>query len=473
MRRAERLALLALLALGLLALSCHQAGKRSGLPPDRDTFVLQVFYTNDEHGWLEGQEPRRGAAALHAQVRIRAWANDEELWLSGGDNWTGPAISTWFEGRPVVEVMNAMGYRASAVGNHEFDFGLEALAERTAEADFRFLAANLRRRSTGEVPEDLGIRSHVVVQLGPGIGGRTLPAGIIGLITTDTPFVTNPATVAELEFLPYEPALREAAAQARAEGATALIVLAHVCVGELRELALAVEDLGVAFFGGGHCNESHAERVGGAVLLSTGGGFSELGSARLSLDPSSGRLLEASQSLWPNEASEPWSGPDQPQEIIARWHARTEEQLGTVIGRLDHELPRRSPELEQLIVTAWLEALPTAEVALMNRGGVRASLPAGDVTLADVVAVLPFQNSIVLSEVPGETLRRAIAAHHPIVGGIDPEALDPQRRYRVLSNSFCYAGGDGWTFLAESDPSGYDTSIHFRQPVIDYLTTHR
>ena len=57
------------------------------------------------------------------------------LVLSGGDMWTGPAISTWFQGQSMVEVMNAMDYDAAAVGNHEFDFGLEALRKRVSEME--------------------------------------------------------------------------------------------------------------------------------------------------------------------------------------------------------------------------------------------------------------------------------------------------------------------------------------------------
>jgi len=463
------------LLLGFVSLlplvACTQAARSD--PPDlqQRPLVLQIFYTNDEHGWIEGQTSGHGASALWGQVRASDWANDGELWLSGGDNWTGPAISTWFEGRSTVEVMRRMNYRASAVGNHEFDFGLEALRERVTEADFPYLAANMRRPATGRVPQDLGIRSHVVLDV------RGFPIGVIGLITTTTPRVTNPANVAEFEFLAYEPALREAAAAARAEGAKALLVLAHVCVGELRELAEDVEDLGVAFFGGGHCNESHGERVGGAVLLSTAGGFSELGSVRLQLDRRSGRLIDASWSHQPNDG-EPQLTELTP--IIERWRERTDEQLGTVLATLEEPMERRSVRLEQLIVNSWLESIPSGEVALLNRGGVRAGLPAGAVTIADVVTVLPFPNTIVEAEVPGAVLAAAIAGHHPIVGGLTRgesgwvigstgEPLEPDRRYRVLANSFCFAGGDGWTFLADSDPDAYDTSIHSRQPLIDAL----
>ena len=472
MRRADTSAarLLCLLISVLSLAACTQSVKRHPRSDSRPPVVVQLFYTNDEHGWLEGLTPGHGAEALYSQVRSLAWASHGELWLSGGDNWTGPAISTWFEGRSTVEVMSAMGYRASAVGNHEFDFGLDALRERISEAHFPYLAANMRRRSDGLLPRDLGVRSHVLVE----VGGLSI--AVIGLTTTDTPRVTDPKNVADFEFQPYEPALREAAAAARAEGAKALVVLAHVCVDELRRLAESVEDVGVAFFGGGHCNESHGERVGGAVLLSTAGGFSELGTARLSFEPRTGRLLEATWGHWENEGK---GWPDIA-AIVARWRERTDEQLGRVLVTLEEPMAQRSASLEQLIVDCWLESIPSGEVALMNRGGVRAGLPAGEVTIADVVALLPFQNVIVEAEILGAVLEEAIRAHHPIVGGLTQtdagwrltatgEALDPERRYRVLANSFCHAGGDGWTFLADSDPEAYDTGIHFRQPLIDHF----
>jgi 2',3'-cyclic-nucleotide 2'-phosphodiesterase (5'-nucleotidase family) len=90
---------------------------------------LTILYTNDEHGWMEGMEPGQSAAHLYEmwQEEEGYYEDGPFLILSGGDNWTGPAISTWTEGESMVAVMNAMHYDASAVGNHEFDFGLEVI----------------------------------------------------------------------------------------------------------------------------------------------------------------------------------------------------------------------------------------------------------------------------------------------------------------------------------------------------------
>ena len=104
-------------------------------PAQRDPVrKITIFYTSDEEGYLEPTRDRvkayGGSAHVMAALRQRGYRpeGDQSLLLSGGDMWTGPAISTWFQGASTVQVMNAMGYDAAAIGNHEFDFGQEHTA---------------------------------------------------------------------------------------------------------------------------------------------------------------------------------------------------------------------------------------------------------------------------------------------------------------------------------------------------------
>ncbi len=102
-----------------------------------------ILYTNDEHGWIEGSEGYGTAAELMGIWRETEGYSEEKsnyLILSGGDMWTGPAISTWFQGKSTVEAMNAMHYSAAAIGNHEFDFKIEGLKQRMEESNFPFLS---------------------------------------------------------------------------------------------------------------------------------------------------------------------------------------------------------------------------------------------------------------------------------------------------------------------------------------------
>ena len=105
----------------VFVLSCKKNVSTQDDPSDY-THKITILYTNDEHGWIEETDASNGAAKLMGK-----WTNQDEydgdesyLILSGGDMWTGPAISTWFEGESTVEVMNAMGYDAAAIGNHEY-----------------------------------------------------------------------------------------------------------------------------------------------------------------------------------------------------------------------------------------------------------------------------------------------------------------------------------------------------------------
>jgi len=442
--------------------------------PSDEPLILTVVYTNDEHGWMVGQEPGPGAANLAGLWSEAGYADDGALIiLSGGDNWTGPAISTWFDGQSMVEVMNAMGYDAAAIGNHEFDFGLDGLQERLSEADFQYLSANIRYKGGSATPIDLGIQAYRVIDV------EDLRIGLIGLTLTSTPNVTNPVNVADFDFIDYEMALREIVPKVDAEGVDLILVPAHICTSELIPLARAVADLGIALLGGGHCNERYAEEIGEIVVISGGDGFSSYAYATFELDATTKDLLHVDYGVVENQ-----DGPENQAvaEIVARWQVKTDRELNVVIGYLDADVPKRSNVMAALITESWLYAYPTADVALTNWGGMRDNIPAGEITMAAIVSMMPFNNVLVDLKMTGAQLQRVLLSGRgdPPVGGIHLQngqwifndsglPIESDVFYSVLVNDFMYAGGDDLTMLAEFDPNAYDTSINWRQPVIDWI----
>ena len=112
--------------------------------------AVRVIFTADEHGWLLGQwkkaEKRRfgGAELLIRELEAIGYDPTRDLLLSGGDSWTGPALSTLLHGEPVIDLFNHLNYDAAALGNHEFDFGLEVLERNRERASYPMLAANVR-----------------------------------------------------------------------------------------------------------------------------------------------------------------------------------------------------------------------------------------------------------------------------------------------------------------------------------------
>jgi 5'-nucleotidase/UDP-sugar diphosphatase len=429
---------------------------------------LTILYTNDEHGWMEATDDSGGAAGLMGLWRER-WGYTEDgpfLILSGGDMWTGPAISTWFDGQSMAEVMDLMGYDAAAVGNHEFDFGLDGLRERAARSEFPFLSANIRDKATGAVAD---IALPYVIREVNGI-----KIGLIGLTTTSTPRTTNPEHVAGFDFIPYQQALEEVVPQARADGAQLLVVVGHICAAEMRALAPAAAELGIAVLGGGHCHELVAATVGGVAIVEGGDNMRGYAKVDLTFDIASGTVVNVKPSTHLNTGGAP---DPEVAALVAGWRARVDDELLQAIGYVKSEIAHRSDALFNMVTDAWLAAYPSADVAMTNRGGFRQAIPAGEITLATVVGVLPFDNVLIDVELTGDQLIENIECCAPVVGGMttvggcrlsDGTPVAPDGIYHVLVNDFMYAGGDNFR-LQEYDPDAYNTAIDWRQPVIDWI----
>ncbi|MBC8448177.1 MAG: 5'-nucleotidase C-terminal domain-containing protein [Chloroflexi bacterium] len=452
---------------------------------------MTILHTNDEHGWLETYQAygspltEGGAANLMGRLTQNegyAPEGDGFLLLSGGDMWTGPSISTWFEGKPMVEVMNAMGYDAAAIGNHEFDFGRDALNERLAEADFPFLAANIYYKDTTNLADFA--TPYVIKQV------NGVDVGIIGLSTTSTPWTTHPKNITDLDFGDYEEALRREVPKMRAEGADLIIVNGHVCTGELATLAEAVGDLDIALMQGGHCHENFVGQANGTLIISAYWAMRAYGKTWLVLDPLTYDVMDFTQEVIPNEYVTDEGNPVLPdaqvEGIVTYWQGKTDEVMGQVIGYTETGMPRRSWKQLNYIMDSWLWAYGTADFAISNWGGFRAAIDAGDITVGDIVGVLPFENRIVDCAITGAQLVENLECCGGAVAGFsytytyadgqqivdsvtlsDGSPLDMNATYHVLVNDFMYAGGDGYLFGVQ-DPFAYDTGIQWRQPTIDW-----
>jgi 2',3'-cyclic-nucleotide 2'-phosphodiesterase (5'-nucleotidase family) len=216
---------------------------------------ITILYTNDEHGWIEKTRYSNGAANIMGLWRDQEGYDGHEsyLLLSGGDNSLGPPISNLFKGESVVDVMNTMEYDASAIGNHEFEFGVSNLYNRIEQANFHYLSANIRKKITNEVP--VFATPYIIKEI------NDVMVGIIGLSTISTPNTTVPEYVKDYEFIDYLVALQEIVPHVKVEGAELLIVVAHICYSELFDMAPNLIDMGISVIGGGHCHREMKPQV--------------------------------------------------------------------------------------------------------------------------------------------------------------------------------------------------------------------
>ena len=121
-----------------------------------DGNILRIFHTSDEHGWFEGRYSKShdvrtgGFELLSRYLKDHGFDRDLDVLVSSGDSWTGPALSTLLQGEPMVKAMNHLGYRAAAMGNHEFDFGVEAFRRNAKASAYSYLGANMEVPATGD-----------------------------------------------------------------------------------------------------------------------------------------------------------------------------------------------------------------------------------------------------------------------------------------------------------------------------------
>ncbi len=442
-----------------------------------DIATVTILNTSDEHGWLQPSQPfgsdrtLGGAANIFSYwVEYEGYSPDTHLLLSGGDNWTGPSISTWFEGRPMIEVFNLMGYDASAIGNHEFDFGRDIMAQRFAEADYPYLAANIRLAESGE----LLAPPFAVFEV------NGVQVGVIGLTTTATTTTTHPRNIDDLAFTDYVEALEIYVPTMRQDGAQIVVALTHVCRDELAWITPQVAALIDIMFTG-HCNQAFVTDVSGVTIVGSGERWQSYATVTVDYDLANDAIAEIDATVVGVEYVTADGNPVTPDPTIAAlvdsWQTEVDAVLSEEIGYSVVGIPQRSPAMGKWVTDAWLWAYPSADVAITNWGGFRQAIDAGPITLGEVVGVLPFDNFLYEIEITGEQLLANLRCCGGALGGItysggeisfnDGRIFDAQATYTVLISDFMYFGGDDYLF-GQQDPDPYNTNIHWRQPVIDY-----
>jgi 2',3'-cyclic-nucleotide 2'-phosphodiesterase (5'-nucleotidase family) len=438
-------------------------------PPDdnqSDSLIsITILYTNDEHGWFEVTDYYDGAAGLAGLWEDEEGYDGSEnfLILSGGDLWTGAAASTWFEGESMVDVMNVMEYDAAAIGNHEFDFKVSVLNQRLSEMDFPLLAANITEKSTGDIPD---FAQPYIIKNIDGI-----QIGILGLASLSTPYSTFPANVVDYNFTDYEDAISTYAPQAISDGAEVLILIGHMCEDELKSIASVAKSNGISVMGGGHCNQIMAEMYNGVALL----GAYKYMKAYTKLEFNYNLTKELTQDFVFDYVSNDQGATNHDvKTVVDYWMDQTNAVLSEVIGYAENDIPKSSIEMCNLVCDSWFYTFPDADIAITNSGGIRQEIFAGDITMATMVGLLPFENTIYELELTGLEVKDCV--NGLIFGGMttvdgyflaDGTPIDDETIYTVLTTDYLYSQTS--LNFATYDDSPYLTAVHYRQPLVDWL----
>ena len=451
--------------------------------------TLTILHTNDTYGRLlpfKKDDVTVGGILKRAYLirRIREEVRDNLLLLDAGDAIGPYPLAAFDSGETVIQLMSEMGYTAMALGNHEFNYGVEILKKRIEHAEFAVLSANTLLKDTGKLLTQGYLKKEVA----------GVKVGIIGLTTETTRYRASPELQKTVTFKNPISVAKDSVKQLKADGCDFIIALSHLGYQDDMELIAQVGEINLV--------------IGSEVALP----IEKTISVMSPIDGEKGTTLVYC----------PWFG-----GYIGRVDVKLEKRTdgGYVVKgmqsrkyRLDEKtypdevvmsaLPDLATKLQRLVtdyqnahrgVLGWvaenekfssLELIPLVlrkqtktEVVLLNRGSLQAEVFSGEIGRMQVAEAVRYSNRIVLLELTGAQLREALAhsnrqvreSRKLILLGLDANGsvvngrpINPNEYYSVATNDFLASGGDGYDMIA-SGRKKKDTGRVIRQVVIDYI----
>lgn len=415
--------LLAILLALMLVLAGFTAAEAA--EPDESKGIV-VLYTNDVHC---GVDDNIGYAGVAAYKNAYEKAGYEVVLVDSGDAVQGATIGTLSKGEYIVEIMNELGYAAAAVGNHEFDYGMDRFMELTELADYDYVAANFVDKDG-----NLVVDAYTIVEA----GGHKI--AFVGAATPETFTSSSPAYFQDENgnFIygfceggdgsDFYAAIQSAVDSAAAEGADIVIVLSHLGT-NLESAPYSASDLientnGIDAVLDGHSHSVWAGEIvlnkdGEEVLLSsTGTKLENLGSLTI-VDTEDG--IDFTTELHHEVIFQD----DAMAAFVAGIKEEYAELAQTVVAKTDVDLTIVDPTLTDsegkplrivrsqetnlgdLCADAY-RAMSGADIAFVNGGGIRTSIPAGDITYEQIISVHPFGNAMCVVEATGQEILDAL-----------------------------------------------------------------
>lgn len=494
---------------------------------------VQILAINDFHGNIETPPDQTsiaqpdgtvlkarvgGAAELASALNQARQGHPNTITVAAGDLiGASPLASAYFLDEPTVDAMNLLGLSLASVGNHEFDKGSAELLrmqnggcgkntnrvpcrlEPFGGARFEYLAANVLQSDGASLFPATAIKQVGLIRIGfigetlQGTGTIVSHAGVAGLHFTDEAATAN-ALVPKL----------------KAAGADAIVLLIHQggrvpdtyeeqgCNGLTGDILPILDKLDPAITTviSGHTHQAYActlQRGGGARLLTSAGKYGFLYTdVRMSFDPATHRLLGERAINVPVTGA---SGADPRVAALADRYVTAvkpaaERAVGHLAGPALKTLENGESPVADLIADAQLAATRppergNADISFINTGGARTDLVPrsdGSVTYAQIFALEPFGNTLVVRTLTGAQLKQLLEQQFEANDGkaqlrastlvpsanfhftfdlsrpqgsrivamtLDGKPVDPNGRYRVTVNNFLAGGGDGYSVLTE------------------------
>jgi 5'-nucleotidase len=460
-----------------------------------------VFVIDRANPGARASVPGGGAPRLASAVAELARRPNTVMVAAGDLIGASPLLSSLFHDEPTIEALSAMGLAITSVGNHEFDEGWQELKRMQtggchpvdgckgprpfAGATFEYLAASTFLDDGTTLFPPYSIREFDGVKV-----------GFIGMTLEGTPDVITPAARAGIRFADEAETVNALVPELQAQGVEAIVVLLHEggfttgAQDDCRGLAGPIVDIVPKFDKAvdvvvtGHTNGIYICTVDGRLVTSAGAYGTRLTDISMLIDPKTGDVIGARARDVMITADAYAEDPAQV-ALINAYRTQAEPLMKRVVGATTAVIARGRTAtgetvLGDIIADSMLAAArraePGTQIAFMNPGGIRADLPfnpGGQLTFADIFAVQPFGNDLVVLTLTGSdietilrqqyqpggnnilqvsdgfafTWRQAAGQPIEIIPGsvrLNGAPLVPTQAYRVVTNNFLAGGGDSF-----------------------------
>ena len=416
------------LAFAVLLSACARAG--TGAPVTNamgpDSLTLIIAGTTDVHGWLRGwdyfanaADTTRGMARAATVVdSLRALNPDRLILVDAGDDLQGTPITNValrdsLHPNPIIAAMNAMRYDAAIIGNHEFNFGLGYLNRAIAQARFPFLAANVY------TPRDqLAYAAWTMVERA---GARV---AVVGGTTPGSMVWDGDKLRGRIEVRDIVPSVRTAVAEARAQGADAVVVVLHSGLEEpssydtvatglpgenvAARVAREVPGIDVLIFGHSH-RELPDTTIAGVLVTQPRNWAGSVSVARVRLARSGGRLRVVAKhgSVVRTRGRAEHAGVV---AAVAEAHERTVEYVNAPLGSSTVAWSADSARVLDTPVIDFVNEVQRratgADLSATSAFTLNARFGPGPITMADVAELYPYDNNVLrVIRISGRQLR--------------------------------------------------------------------
>ena len=377
-----------------------------------DVRRVTILHVNDLHARLLPDDRGRGGFAHVAMAIERERQTAENVVvLHAGDMVQGSPVSTIFRGTPAFELANSLGIDAHCLGNHEFDYGWDRIKDFQRVSDAPILAANVvNGQGESLVPPATVLRAG------------DLDIAVIGALTPRLLALIKPEQAGPWRAASLVESLRPVVAEMH-ERADMVLVLGHLFDDEDDSVLRELRDVDVLVSGHDHGGRSEPLLVDGRVGVKLRAYGVELGRLDIAFDTDSGRIVQHKWTRLPISSDRYPADPATAKQV-AHWESQVSERVDVSIGYCDRALDRSGV---QALVEQAIREVTGADIAYMNRGGVRDSLGRGTVTARHVWNILPFDNTLVAATVLGRDLPEEATAGRTV---------DPNRTYRFVTNDY-------------------------------------